>query len=147
MLKHSIHALSVGAALALAASGTWAQTSTGSTTSGTATTPSTTVGVDRQDAREATQKAVPRADTGTLVRTEPSAADRASNMAQDAKNAVTPDTRNNNTNTTTGAMNNGNMSNNSGMSNSGNSTGSSMDMNNSTNRTTSGSRAARADRN
>ncbi len=116
MLKHSIKALSVGAALVLATSGAWAQT--GNTTT---TTPSTTIGVTPQDAREAAQKAVPNANTGTLVRTEPSAADRASNAANDAKNAVTPNTRSNTTNdnnnnanpseprnsgTTTGTVNN-----------------------------------------
>lgn len=93
MLKHSIKALSAGAALVLAASGVCAQTAT--TPSGTTANPPTTnVGVDPQDAREATRKAVPRADTGTLVRTEPSAAERASDMTKDAKNAMTPDTRN-----------------------------------------------------
>ncbi len=93
MLKHSIKALSAGAALVLAASSVWAQTAT--TPSGTTVNPpATNVGVDPQDAREATRKAVPRTDTGTLVRTEPSAAERASDMTKDAKNAMTPDTRN-----------------------------------------------------
>ncbi len=111
MFKHSVKALSVGAAIVLATTGAWAQTP------GTATTPAT-VGVTPQDAREATQKAVPRSDTGTLVRTEPSAADRASNAANDAKNAVTPNARGNmntgnanpseprNSGTTTGTVNN-----------------------------------------
>ena len=114
MFKHSVKALSVGAAIVLATTGAWAQTP------GTATTPAT-VGVTPQDAREATQKAVPRSDTGTLVRTEPSAADRANNAANDAKNAVTPNAtrsnmnnNNNNANpseprnsgTTTGTVNN-----------------------------------------
>ena len=89
MFKHSLKTLSAGTVLALAASGVWAQTAN------TATTPSTTIGVTPQDAKEATQKAVPRADTGTLVRTEPSAADRASDMAKDAKDAATPNTRSN----------------------------------------------------
>ena len=89
MFKHSLKTLSAGTVLALAASGAWAQTAN------TATTPSTTIGVTPQDAKEATQKAVPRADTGTLVRTEPSAADRASDMAKDAKDAATPNTRSN----------------------------------------------------
>ena len=88
MLKHSIKALSAGAVLVLAASGVWAQTGS------TANPPSTSVGVTPQDAKEATQKAVPRADTGTLVRTDESAANRASDMAKDAKSAVTPDARN-----------------------------------------------------
>ena len=88
MLKHSLKTLSAGTVLALAATGAWAQTAT------TANPASTTIGVTPQDAREATQKAVPRADTGTLVRTDPSAADRASDMAKDAKDAVTPNTPN-----------------------------------------------------
>ena len=88
MLKHSLKTLSAGTVLALAATGVWAQTAT------TANPASTTIGVTPQDAREATQKAVPRADTGTLVRTDPSAADRASDMAKDAKDAVTPNTPN-----------------------------------------------------
>ena len=92
MMKHSIKALTAGAALVLAASGAWAQTSTG-TSGSMANPPSTTIGVTPQDAREATQKAVPRSDTGTLVRTEPSAAERAGEMAKDAKDAVTPATR------------------------------------------------------
>lgn len=117
MMKHSIKALTAGAALVLATTGAWAQTSTG-TNGSTVTTPSTTIGVTPQDAREAAQKAVPRADTGTLVRTEPSAAAKAENMAKDAKDAVTPDSRSTaptgtanpseprNTGTTTGTVNN-----------------------------------------
>lgn len=98
MLKHSIKALSAGAVLVLATTGAWAQTSSTSG-SGMGNPSSTTIGVDPQDAKEATQKAVPRADTGTLVRTEPSAADRASDMTKDAKDAVTPNTRGNVSNT------------------------------------------------
>ena len=49
----------------------------------------TTVGVTPQDAAEAARKAVPRADTGTLVRTEESAADRA-RKAVDAAKAEMP---------------------------------------------------------
>lgn len=85
MLKHSINALTVGVTLALGASGAWA--ATGSTLS----PPDKKIGVTPQDAKEATQKAVPRTDTGTVVRTAPSAAERASDMTKDTKEAVTPD--------------------------------------------------------
>lgn len=109
MLKHSIKALSAGVALALATSGVWAQTGS------TATQPTTSIGVSPQDAKEAAQKAVPRADTGTVVRTDESAANRASDMARDAKEAVTPDARSTgnanpseprNSGSTTGTVNN-----------------------------------------
>lgn len=75
-------ALSVAAALALAATGALAQTA-----SSTATT---TIGVTPQEAQEALQKAKPQADTGTLVRTEPSAAERARKLAEDAKTKARP---------------------------------------------------------
>ena len=100
-------ALSVAAALALAATGALAQTA-----SSTATT---TIGVTPQEAQEALQKAKPQADTGTLVRTDESAAERTKDMAQDAKQAVTPDARNTrnanpseprNSGATTGTVNN-----------------------------------------
>ena len=48
----------------------------------------TTVGVTPQEAAEAARKAVPRADTGTVVRTDESAADRA-RQAVDAAKAET----------------------------------------------------------
>ena len=88
MLKLSLKTLSATTVLALATSGAFAQTPA----------PTTTIGVTPQEAKEATQKAVPRADTGTVVRTEPSAADRASEMAKEAKDAVTPDSRSTTTN-------------------------------------------------
>lgn len=84
MSNHFIKAISVGATLVLAAGGAWAQTSNA------VNPPATTIGVTPQDAKEATQKAVPRADTGTLVRTKPSAAERAGDMAKDAKKATKP---------------------------------------------------------
>lgn len=71
------------ATLAFAAGGVWAQTST------TTTAPTTAIGVTPQDAREATQKAIPKANTATLVRTEPSAAAQAEQAAKDVKKAVT----------------------------------------------------------
>lgn len=66
--------LLAGAVLSLAATGAMAQT-----------TPvpgnPTTVGVTPQEAAEANRKAVPRADTGTVVRTDESAADKAREAA------------------------------------------------------------------
>ena len=78
MLKLSAKTLSLTAALALSAAGAWAQTSS---------TP-TTVGATPQEAQQATQNAVPRSDTATLVRTGPSATERASDAMQTAQ--VTP---------------------------------------------------------
>lgn len=78
MLKLSAKTLSLTAALALSAAGAWAQTSS---------TP-TTVGATQQEAQQATQNAVPRADTATLVRTGPSATDRANDTMRTAQ--VTP---------------------------------------------------------
>ncbi len=96
MMNHSIKALFIGTTLVLAASGSWAQNSN------TLNPTETTIGVTPQDANEAAQKAVPRADTGTLVRTEPSASDRANEMtevrtepsASNQANEVTEDTKN-----------------------------------------------------
>ena len=83
MFNHTITALSIAAALGLATTGVLAQ-------SATTTKPVTSVGVTPQDAQEATQKATPRSDTGTLVRTEPSAAERARDMTNDGKNSEKP---------------------------------------------------------
>ncbi|MBC7620484.1 MAG: hypothetical protein H7293_16140 [Candidatus Saccharibacteria bacterium] len=52
------------------------------------TTPGT-VGVEPSAAREAIQKAVPRSDTGTVVRTAPSVAARASDAMSSSTNANT----------------------------------------------------------
>ncbi|AVP56511.1 hypothetical protein [Pulveribacter suum] len=82
MPKHALKTLTIAATLALAASASWAQTSS------TVNPPETKVGVTPEDAKEATQKAVPRSDTGTVVRTGPSAAERAGDMTEDAKNAA-----------------------------------------------------------
>ncbi|MBY0411204.1 MAG: hypothetical protein K2Q97_14015, partial [Burkholderiaceae bacterium] len=68
-----LSALFAGVVLSLAASGAMAQAAPAATTS-------TTVGVTPQDAAEANRKAVPRADTGTLVRTGDTAADKARAM-------------------------------------------------------------------
>lgn len=85
MLNQSLKFLTLGAALALAATGAWAQAA-----STKAAAPETKVGVTPQDAKEAAQKAAPAADTATLVRTGPSAADGASDLTKDAKEAVKP---------------------------------------------------------
>lgn len=79
-----LSALFASALLSVAASGAMAQTQV------PATNP-TTVGVTPQEAAEATRKAIPRADTGTLVRTDESVADRA-RSAVDGVNAQTADT-------------------------------------------------------
>lgn len=85
MLIHSIKALSITAALALVGTAAWAQNNPAPQQ------PVTRIGVTPQDAKEAVQKAPPAADTGTLVRTEPSAADRAGDMVDGAKSSVKPE--------------------------------------------------------
>ena len=82
MLIHSAKTLSLTAALALAATASWAQNAP-------APQPVTRVGVTPQDSHEAVQKAAPNA-TATLVRTEPSAAEQAREKAEDAKNGAKP---------------------------------------------------------
>ena len=79
-----LSALFAGVLLSLAASGAMAQAAP-------AATNPTTVGVTPQDAAEANRKAVPRADTGTLVRTGDTAADKARAM-NDKPGAATPNT-------------------------------------------------------
>lgn len=71
LLSSPLSTLLAGAVLSLAAAGAMAQTPA------PATTNPATVGVTPQDAAEANRKAVPRADTGTLVRTDETAADKA----------------------------------------------------------------------
>lgn len=84
MLHHSLKALSISAALALVGTAAWAQ-------SAPAPQPVTTrIGVTPQDAHEAVQKATPDADTGTLVRTKPSAMERAREMTHDKKSSPKP---------------------------------------------------------
>lgn len=73
MFHYSLTALSIAATLGLATTGALAQ-------SATTIKPVTSVGVAPQDIQEATEKATPRADTGTLVRTDPSVAERARDM-------------------------------------------------------------------
>ena len=84
MLNLTTKALSIAAALAFAATGVLAQTAASQTTT------TTTVGVTPQETQEALQKAKPQADTGTLVRTDPSAAERARQLTSDAKTTKKP---------------------------------------------------------
>lgn len=101
MLKHSIKTLSMGAALALAATAAFAQTTTDSTVN-TNQTPAA-IGVSPQTANEANQKAVQRSDTGTVVRTDESAAQQARDAANRAQNNTTGTTG---TTSGTGTMDN-----------------------------------------
>lgn len=87
MLKNSIKTLSIGAALALAAAGAFAQTTNNSTVN-TNQTPAA-IGVSPQTANEANQKAIQRSDTGTVVRTDESAAQQARDAANRAQNNTT----------------------------------------------------------
>ena len=84
----STQVLSIAAALAFAATAAVAEDTTRSSTSPAPAT--TTIGVTPQDAQEAMKKASPNADTGTLVRTEPSVDKRARTQARDAKNNTHP---------------------------------------------------------
>ena len=91
MQRHS-KLIPLAAVLALAAAGAFAQTPAPTLT------PSATpdaIGVSPQTAAEANQKAVPRSDVGTLVRTSPPATDK-------AKAAVDSTTSNMGTTATTG---------------------------------------------
>lgn len=73
-MNRHIKSIPLGAVLALALASASAQTPA---PAGTASAPAT-LGVTPQEAAKATQEAVPRSDTGTLVRTAPSPAERAS---------------------------------------------------------------------
>ena len=84
MLTHSLKPLTVGAALLLAATGVWAQTSTPAASNPQPAT-ETRIGVSPAEAQEAREKASPQSDTGTLVRTAPSATERAEGLVDDAK--------------------------------------------------------------
>lgn len=89
MLKKSMKTLSLGAVLALAATGAFAQTP--NSTVNSTQTPAT-VGVSPQAANEANQKAVQRSDTATLVRTDDTAAAQARDAANRAQNSATTNT-------------------------------------------------------
>lgn len=57
-------------------------------TQGSATTAPDTVGTDRGTAKEAMEEAVPRSDTGTVVRSNESEAERAKDKAEEARDAA-----------------------------------------------------------
>lgn len=95
MRKNYIKRLALGgAALTLAATGAFAQTSNSSTVN-TNQTP-TAIGVTPQTAREANQKAIQRSDTGTVVRTDATAAEHARDAANRVQNNATSSTMDNN---------------------------------------------------
>ena len=78
-MNHYLKLIPLSAVLALATAGVSAQSTAPSTTMppATTTTPPATLGTTPQEAAAANQQAVPRSDTGTVVRTAPSATDRA----------------------------------------------------------------------
>ena len=97
-MKNYIKSIPLAAVLALALSSVSAQT----TAPMGAASAATTIGVTPQEAAMATQKAVPRSDTATLVETAPSAADKARSTMNDATTTTT--TTNGNTATTVAPM-------------------------------------------
>ena len=100
-MKNYIKSIPLAAVLALALSSVSAQT----TAPMGAASATTTIGVTPQEAAMATQKAVPRSDTATLVQTAPSAADKARSTMNDAPTpTTTPTTTNGNTATTVAPM-------------------------------------------
>ena len=93
-MKNYIKSIPLAAVLALALSSVSAQT----TAPMGAASATTTIGVTPQEAAIATEKAVPRSDTATLVETAPSAVDKARSTLNDATTTTT--TTNGNTATT-----------------------------------------------
>lgn len=85
-MNHYVKSIPLAAVLAFSLSSVSAQTPA---PMGTASAP-TTIGVTPQEAARATQKAVPRSDTGTLVQTAPTAADKARSVMNDNKTITTP---------------------------------------------------------
>lgn len=86
-MKNYIKSIPLAAVLALALGSVSAQT----TAPMGATSATTTIGVTPQEAATATQKAVPRSDTATLVRTAPSPTEKTrSTMNDAATTAVAP---------------------------------------------------------
>lgn len=83
MLNHSLKALSLAAALALAATAASAQTPP------PPPKPVTRIGVTPEDSQEAVHKAAPNA-TATLVRTEPSATEKARAKTPPDKSSAKP---------------------------------------------------------
>lgn len=99
MQRHS-KLIPLAAVLALAAAGAFAQTPAPTVT------PSATpdaVGVSPATAAEANQKAVPRSDTGTLVRTSPTATDKAKAAMDNTAAGMGTTTTNGASNTTSSA--------------------------------------------
>ena len=84
-MKNYIKSIPLAAVLALALSSVSAQT----TAPMGAASATTTIGVTPQEAAMATEKAVPRSDTATLVQTAPSAADKARSTMSDATTTTT----------------------------------------------------------
>ena len=95
-MKNYIKSIPLAAVLALALSSVSAQTNAPMG----AASATTTIGVTPQEAAIATEKAVPRSDTATLVQTAPSAADKARSTMNDAPTTTTTTTTNGNTATT-----------------------------------------------
>ena len=93
-MNRHLRVLPWAAALALAAMSATAQNAAPANPS----TPAATVGTTPQEASTAMQKAVPRSDTATVVRTAPSAADKASATLNGAADTAAA----NNTGTGTG---------------------------------------------
>lgn len=95
-MKLSIKSATVWAGLGLSASFAMAQAPA------TPASAPANVGVSNSTAVEANQKAVPRSDTGTVVRTSPSAADRARAATNNvgSNNSVAPSTMSGTTTTT-----------------------------------------------
>lgn len=87
-MKNYIKSIPLAAVLALALGSVSAQT----TAPMGAASATTTIGVTPQEAAIATQKAVPRSDTATLVETAPSAADKARSTMNDATTTTNANT-------------------------------------------------------
>lgn len=85
-MKNYIKSIPLAAVLALALGSVSAQTPAPMG----AASATTTIGVTPQEAAMATQKAVPRSDTATLVQTAPSATDKARSTMNDATPTVAP---------------------------------------------------------
>lgn len=65
----------------------WVAVSAGAQTAPAPAQPPAAIGVSPQTAQEATQKAIPRSDTGTVVRTAPSPAERTGAAVDNATSA------------------------------------------------------------
>lgn len=99
-MQHHSKLITLAAVLTLAAGGAFAQTPAPAMQP--SSTPNT-VGVSPQNAAEATQKAVPRSDTGTVVRTSPSAVDKAKAAMDNSTSGTSSTGASSPNNTTTNA--------------------------------------------